>query len=734
MAYSNKALPPGTILREWRLENVLGVGGFGIVYKGRGIYFDELVAIKEYFPSAICERRDGDTVVPTDSDVEEVHALGLKKFVEEAKLLWNLSKPTRHPNIVSVRSLFEIHGTAYMVMDFEDGLSLSEILKSGKRFSQPSLMALIRPISEGLDRAHRVGVLHRDIKPPNMLVSEDGRPVLIDFGSARFDSGQATSTKVTFHTPPYAAIEQYVKTYAQGPWTDIYALGVVLYECVTGEKPPEVLERLHGELGKPLEHGDWPGFSRSFLRAIDAAMIIRPGDRPQSIPQWLELFDLADDAPLPSFGAEADDTPTRFSAFQDLPEEIVPVVAPVVLADPEPSAGPPSPEPAVPEPAKPLPAAAIPEAGPTSPAVAPPAAAALLPQPKPKLIRTGPALLALAVSASIVVVSLYLSGQIEKLQLPGPIKTLVSPGPVVPDPTATPTEVIAPDGIPAAMQALAAEARRSGAPGAAVRALDASIAQINALAALPEAQKPKVVSQAEIDAIAKTASAALAQSAANSVNERAIRLARQYPWADANRPAAANGESPDRRRAAAALHQARQRANAAAASGSRAASAQDAVASARQALAASVQFAAASTQAQRASATIVAAPTEIGTQAPLPPATPSETAAPGAASSGMRAKIADVEAVLASARPIAARVIELGAARPGASEDDRKGYRTRQDNAKRAKGYLDHLELLSRTVRNAPSEASAAGYVTQARTVRGYLNTLLATSTTAMPR
>ena len=111
-AYSNKALPAGTVLREWRLEDVLGVGGFGIVYRARGIYFDELVAIKEYFPSSISERDSDDTVVPIDSDAEEVHALGLKKFVEEAKLLWNLSTPSRHPNIVSVRSLFEIHGTA----------------------------------------------------------------------------------------------------------------------------------------------------------------------------------------------------------------------------------------------------------------------------------------------------------------------------------------------------------------------------------------------------------------------------------------------------------------------------------------------------------------------------------------------------------------------------------------------------------------------------------------------
>ncbi len=289
--YHNKALPSGTVLREWRLEQVLGVGGFGIVYRGRGIYFDELVAIKEYFPGAISDRLDGTTVVPTDSSSEDTYLLGLHKFVEEAKVLWNLSKPERHPNIVSVRSLFEIHGTAYMVMDFESGVSLSQMLKDGKKFGEKRLLDLIRPIANGLDRAHKAGVLHRDIKPANILVADDGRPVLIDFGSARFESGQATSTKVTFYTPPYAAIEQYVKTYPQGPWTDIYAMGVVLYQCATGEKPPEVLERLHGGLGEAMSAREWPGFSKTFTRAVDAAMAIRPSERPQSIPEWLRMFE-----------------------------------------------------------------------------------------------------------------------------------------------------------------------------------------------------------------------------------------------------------------------------------------------------------------------------------------------------------------------------------------------------------------------------------------------------------
>ena len=318
-AYSNKALPPGTVLREWRLEEVLGVGGFGIVYKARGIYFDELVAIKEYFPSSISERDSDDTVVPIDSDAEEVHALGLKKFVEEAKLLWNLSTPSRHPNIVSVRSLFEIHGTAYMVMDFEDGISLSKMLKQGRRFNERSLWSILWPIAEGLDRAHRVGVLHRDIKPPNILINEDNQPVLIDFGSARFEAAEATSTTVTFHTPPYAAVEQYVKTYPQGPWTDVYALGVVMYECVTGEKPPEVLERLHAGLGKPLAEGKWPGYSKRFLAGVDAGMVVKPEERPQSISEWLAMFGKSGEA------APSDEEATRFYAGQVEADDIVPV-------------------------------------------------------------------------------------------------------------------------------------------------------------------------------------------------------------------------------------------------------------------------------------------------------------------------------------------------------------------------------------------------------------------------
>ena len=258
--YHSKALAAGSVLREWELECVLGVGGFGIVYKGKGVYFGEAVAIKEYFPSAVSDRRDDSTVAPTNSEAEAVYALGLDKFIEEAKALWNLSKPERHPNIVSVRNLFEVNGTAYIVMDFEAGTALSEHLRAGRRFSEAELLAIVGRIADGLDRAHKVGVLHRDIKPANILIAEDGRPVLIDFGSARFESAEATCTGVSFYTAPYAALEQYVKTYAQGPWTDVYALGVVLYQCVTGQKPAEALER--------LARRPWPPACRAGAEAV----------------------------------------------------------------------------------------------------------------------------------------------------------------------------------------------------------------------------------------------------------------------------------------------------------------------------------------------------------------------------------------------------------------------------------------------------------------------------------
>ncbi len=592
-AYSNKALPRGTILREWRLEEVLGVGGFGIVYKAHGIYFNELVAIKEYFPSAISERDDDATVVPVDSDAEEVHALGLKKFVEEAKLLWNLSSPSRHPNIVSVRSLFEVHGTAYMVMDFEDGNSLSKLLKNGVRFNESSLKEMIIPMAEGLERAHRVGVLHRDIKPPNIILNNSGRSVLIDFGSARFESGEATSTTVTFHTPPYAAIEQYVKTFQQGPWTDIYALGVVLYECVTGTKPMEVLERMHGNAGAPLAEGSWPGYSKGFLAAIDTAMMVRPEDRPRSISEWLPLLETAqggsrldgednddfdeDVTRIMSFDATAAaivpvaPTPPGFGAG-DLPVSSVPtdpndaqfkkaggetdVGKKVATAEAIANRKPPVRDTAQEEPARAQAVAApVEPATEPEPVPAPPPAPTPVPGPAPARgkvqaadakadAKTGVKVGAKGGATGVVTTPSTSSSKGKVLLLGGALVLAAGVGWMVfgggdsqpvPAVTRAPVVPIALDGLAPALKTLAADAREAGVSSQTVDALDTQIALLEAdiaqLDALPEGTPGTQLSTQVMQAAVKAA-ADFTAALVTAGQEQVARASRTYPWAN----------------------------------------------------------------------------------------------------------------------------------------------------------------------------------------------------------
>ena len=701
--YSNKALPPGTVLREWRLEQVLGVGGFGIVYKGRGIYFDELVAIKEYFPSAISDRKDGDTVVPNDSNAEEVHALGLKKFVEEAKLLWNLSTPTRHPNIVSVRSLFEINGTAYMVMDFEDGAPLSDLLKKRKKFSEAELMDLVRPIGEGLDRAHRVGVLHRDIKPPNILISQDNRPVLIDFGSARFDTADATSTKVTFHTPPYAAIEQYVKTYEQGPWTDIYALGVVLYECVTGTKPAEVLERMHGGLDQPLVQGDWPDFSRAFLRAIDAAMTIRPTDRPQSIPQWLALFDDENEP----YGATADDgEATRFAAYES--PEIVPVVPTPTLSTSgaavvkltEPPAG-------DEEDAKPAADAAVAKAAKKLKAKKEPEK----PQPKRAWTRQQ---MAIAAGAAVVVLgggafALWprgggigpaenfsagsAAGADESAAL-GPIDgsaPAAGANAVAPLAPAGPVDISRVDSLAPAIASLAGAARAAGRGGDAGK-LAATSARLNALAAEAKAAAAQPGNEAalnaklgQMSALARSGAASLAQGVRRDAEGKAKSLA-----------GLSGSDSAALRNALGAI---RASANAASAAGSPG----QAIDAARRSLAASRQFAALYPKAQ---------------------------------ASILPKKREEFATVASSAKSVGQQVLDMGKAKkPGlfASGKRREDYRLRQSNATAAQAELAKLEQLSAAIGAVTTPAAADSAIKQAKAIQAKLHELQTSSAAAMP-
>lgn len=743
-AYSNKALPAGTILREWRLEEVLGVGGFGIVYKGRGIYFGELVAIKEYFPSSISERDEEDTVVPIGSDVEEVHALGLKKFVEEAKLLWNLSTPTRHPNIVSVRSLFEIHGTAYMVMDFEDGVSLSRLLKDGRRFNERSLWNIIRPIAEGLDRAHRVGVLHRDIKPPNVLITEDSRPVLIDFGSARFEAAEATSTTVTFHTPPYAALEQYVKTYAQGPWTDIYALGVVLYECVTGEKPPEVLERMHGGMGKPLAEGTWPGFGKRFLQAIDAAMTIRPTERPQSIREWLALFGKKD----VEAAISGDEEPTRFFAKEVTAEEIIPVAppeagfnqnAPLETSVPnDPSevqfkrageetgtskkkkkavAADDAAEPAETEEDESAAASAPPKPVASTKKKAGDAARDGAKEPPKEWYKNPRAALAAGGGAAALLAAVALGS----IMFGGSQDTAgYEPVPDLSGPSFTPVTNLEVDGLAPAERSLAEDARKLGAPATAVNDLIAVSeklgGQLQGLRTLQSNPAQAGAATARADEMKRTATSANVEfvtSLLRDAEARAQRLSADVPSASRASVSSALASLRTSVEASADATDPAQSLNAA----------RDALAKS-QAFAASVQVAnrrASEVLAQRAArkTVVTATPTapELTAAAAKPAAKPAAktetaTASASAATGVSAAKMAQFNGIIDSARGMAKQVIRMGGGGANA---------TRKANATLARNYDSYLKNLKDSMRGAKSDNEADRLIKQANQTKAYI-------------
>ena len=750
--YSNKALPAGTVLREWRLEEVLGVGGFGIVYKGRGIYFDELVAIKEYFPSSISERDEDDTVVPIDSDAEEVHALGLKKFVEEAKLLWNLSTPTRHPNIVSVRSLFEIHGTAYMVMDFEDGVALSKMLKQGVKFNERSLWDIIQPIAEGLDRAHRVGVLHRDIKPPNILITDDGRPVLIDFGSARFEAAEATSTKVTFHTPPYAALEQYVKTYPQGPWTDIYALGVVLYECVTGQKPPEVLERMHAGLGESLSAGKWPGYTRKFLAAIDAAMTIRPQERPQSISEWLDTFGAPARKSKRSVAvADEDADATRVFTHELANEEIVPVAPVAGFGESEPV------ETEVPtDPSAVSFKGAGQETGAKRKAADPESALLskrrgktgphkktaeehLIRRPhmasgataKPKEAKKPSPVLVGGIAAALVAViggwALLGSGGRSTDALPATDQAVGTSGSA-----ASSLSMLA-----IATKALADDATKAGVPLETVTGLSQASEQLakqyqslQAISADPAQAAAVRQRDTEMRQLATRATAEFTAGLLRDVETKAKRLSAAIPWADPARNAA--GSQPqDRQQVAGDLRTALDQLRFAADAVSKANSPGQAIDYARMALSQSQNFTSASLVAYNKAETAMAAapvrPEVVGptTVAPAAVATTrtatrqAATAAAEVASSATTlspSKIGQIDSIVADGRSMAKQVIRMG---KGSSDSQLKA------NAKLAKSYDDNLATIKASARGIGSDREADKLIAQAKQTRAYVQFLL---------
>ncbi len=235
------ALPVGTRIQNYEVQSVLGIGGFGITYRAYDHTLERVVAIKEYLPTGLAVRvADGTTVVPkSHGDTQDYH-YGLKRFLEEARTLARFHERS----IVRVIAYMEAHGTAYFVMDYEEGECLDARLKAVVTLPEHEIVQIILPIVQGLRAVHAQNFLHRDIKPLNIYLRRDGSPVLLDFGAAREALGAHSRTVTRMVTPGYAPFEQYLANTKQGPWSDIYAIGATMFHCAVGVAPMAATERV----------------------------------------------------------------------------------------------------------------------------------------------------------------------------------------------------------------------------------------------------------------------------------------------------------------------------------------------------------------------------------------------------------------------------------------------------------------------------------------------------------
>ena len=282
----DNALPAGYVLGEYVIESVLGHGGFGITYLAKDTRLDSLVAIKEYFPQSFALRDTNATITPLSGDdtAQENYQWGLREFLKEAQALAKF----KHNNIVRVLRFLEDNGTAYMVMEYEEGESLSGYLKKAGGFLVESkLLSIFLPILSGLEAVHEAGMLHLDIKPNNIYLRANGKPMLIDFGSARQTKTKSKKNERVALTPGYSAVEQYPDINVKvGPWTDVYSMGATLHRCITGKQPTDAMQRYmsmkekHIDPMKPATGFDRPNYSGFIREVVVQALRITPKKRP----------------------------------------------------------------------------------------------------------------------------------------------------------------------------------------------------------------------------------------------------------------------------------------------------------------------------------------------------------------------------------------------------------------------------------------------------------------------
>lgn len=293
----HNALPIGTRLGEFEIVGLVGEGGFGIVYLAEDHSLGRKVAVKEYMPSSLAGRGNDSSVVVRSARHQETFEIGLRSFVNEARLLAQFD----HPALVKVYRFWEANGTAYMAMPYYKGKTLRDTLK--ERVTAPDeswIRKILMPVMEALEVIHREHCFHRDIAPDNIMLLADERPVLLDFGAARRVISDMTQALTVILKPGYAPIEQYAEMpgMKQGPWTDIYALAAVVYFMIERRTPPPAVGRMMQDSYQPLAQTAAGRFSENFLRGIDKCLSVKAEDRPQSIAEMREALGLTLESPL----------------------------------------------------------------------------------------------------------------------------------------------------------------------------------------------------------------------------------------------------------------------------------------------------------------------------------------------------------------------------------------------------------------------------------------------------
>ena len=274
------------LIGRYTVEGVLGQGGFGITYLGMDELHKKKVAIKEFFPQGIVTRNIEyeDTVTVTLVGEKENYDKGKERFLKEAQTMAMFSKDK---GIVKALDFFEINNTAYIVMEYLEGVTLKQYLRENKRIDAEDLVELLVPLIESLDEIHSQGLIHRDISPDNIMVLPDGRIKLMDFGAARDYTEFGEKSLSIVLKPGYAPPEQYQTHGVQGPWTDIYALCATMYKCITGENPPDAIDRLVDDHLKKISAFGIT-VSPQIEEAIIKGMSVAAKDRYQNVGDFCE--------------------------------------------------------------------------------------------------------------------------------------------------------------------------------------------------------------------------------------------------------------------------------------------------------------------------------------------------------------------------------------------------------------------------------------------------------------